>query len=188
MSLLITPTVLNSYDWLKKCPPSWKKKAYDDLSNMLNRKWVPPKPAVQRGIDFEKYVCRRANQKIIQSKGTPQFQGIIKTIQGGQFQKKCKFYIEVEGKEYCCYGKIDVAFPDLIIDIKTTGSYRGKNSYLSGWQHKFYTIGSRVPNFLYLIVEFDGEQNKIIEVYEVEYRCDNPAEVKEEITNTYQSS
>ena len=173
MSLLITPTLLNSFDWLQKCPPSWRERAYKDIMNTLNREPWKPNRAVRMGMDFEKKVYSVANRPDLDElKASEKFIKVCKRVKGYDYQRKTKLFVEVDGEEYCCFGRIDCYSSNEIIDIKTTAKYGGKGKYLSGWQHKFYTALEGVEKFTYLIAEWkDAEKEDYIikEVYEVPF-------------------
>ncbi len=173
MALLMTPTLWNSIDWMEKCPPSWKKSAYQQLSDMLNRKWTSNK-AVERGMAFEKAICFGSNPlDQVAPDLKEKFDNAYNMIhaEGADFQAKAKRFVEVDGKEFVLYGKMDVFFNGkLILDIKTTGSYKGKSSYLATWQHPVYCFATRVPYFKYIIFEFN-DAGIVVDVHIVEYEC-----------------
>jgi hypothetical protein len=191
MALLMTPTLWDSIDWLQKSPDSWKKRAYESLSNTLNRIWDPT-PAIKRGIAYEKQICFGENP--IDEVATEIREKFIKAYdmihaEGHVFQKKTKKIVDFDGKEFCLYGKMDVSFKTLpdypngfIIDIKTTSNYRGKSSYLSKWQHKVYTWLTRIKDFMYIVYEFD-EYGNMIDIHFIEYHVDDFGPIGEEIMN-----
>jgi len=177
MALLMTPTLWDSIDWLHKAPSSkkkgtditWKEDAYINLLGMLNREWHPT-PAIERGIKFEKQVCYGTKPKVAPDL-VDKFNNAYDLIHadGGDFQSKCKKFYEYEGTEFILYGKQDVHFDNLIIDIKTTGNYRGKSSYLDKWQHKCYTLLDRIPKFKYIVYEFDNKSGMIVDIHTIDY-------------------
>lgn len=168
MAYLITPTLLNSLDWLNKCPPSWKDSAYKDILSTLNREPFVANAATQRGTDFENEVYALANKdpSLIESSGF--FRQVCDRVKGYDYQHSIKVFIEVDGVEYVCYGRIDCFKPVHIIDIKTTANYKGPKQYLSGWQHKFYTAIPKIPLFTYLIAEWAHDYS-IKAIHEVDY-------------------
>lgn len=173
MSRLITPSIIGAVDFLRTCPASWKEKAYTDLSNQLNRVYSPTlPPAAALGITFENAVYSMASKNII-DKGSDYFQQCVKECIGGTFQRKTKRFIEVDGFEYCLYGKIDVFFPAIIKDLKTTSNYKGRDSYLSSMQHIIYCFNESINNFRYVVAEFNGDEKspKIIDVHLIDYVC-----------------
>ena len=108
---------------------------------------------------------------------------------GGSFQAKCKKFVKYDGKEFIIYGKEDVHFeptlelPDVksrIIDIKTTGNYKGESSYLSKWQHKVYTLLTRIRDFQYIIFEF-GAADMLIDIHTIDYHTDDFAALEKEV-------
>lgn len=173
MSLLMTPTLVDNVAWFMQCPSSWKERAYKSLYNTLARIWDGGSKATERGQRFEKTVCdvivKKAHKKH-DFKCSPEFRAFVEECDGGEFQKKLKRILEVDGVEYLIYGKADVAFPDLIKDIKTTQEYKGKESYLKKSQHLMYVYASRIPNFRWLVAEFGDEDSlKIREKHFFDY-------------------
>jgi len=186
MSLLITPTLLDAYDWLNKAPRSWKKKAFDDFSNKLHRTKWDPTPAIKRGIDFEKKVYANCNRDLDTFKSSEIFKEVCNDCKGGDFQKVLKKVIMVDGREFLLYGKTDAWFPTVIKDIKTTKNYKGQSKYLGGWQHKVYCYIDNNVHFEYLVVEWSDEieeDDKLVpaEVFKIHYTMEDRAAVKEEI-------
>ena len=182
MALLMTPTLWNSIDWLNKCPVSWKARAYQSLSDMLNRKWTGS-PAIERGMAFEKKICSGENPiediaPDLQEKFTKVYDMIH--ADGHEFQHKSKKIVEVDGKEFCLYGRLDVYFPNLIEDIKTTGNYRGKKSYLDTWQHKMYCYIEHIADFKYLVFELN-DASMLKDIHIVEYWVDSFSLLEEEV-------
>jgi len=187
MSRLITGSLFGSISWAKNSPPHWRERAYQSLEDMLARVWNDPNEAAQRGMDFEKtaYSILGSKANNIEALScSDHFKKILNLCKGGQFQKKTKSFIEIAGEEYCLYGKIDVWFEKLIIDIKTTGNYKGRDNYLKSMQHKIYCYCEGISDFQYVIAEFtDSSGNTIKEVHIVDYHIDNPKDLKEEITD-----
>lgn len=179
----MTPTLWDSIDWYLKCPQSWKKSAHKGIDDMLNRRWAPTK-AIERGMAFEKAVCEGNKNPLdaVADDLNDKFMKAYNEIhaEGGVFQAKTKKFIEHDGKEFILYGRKDVAFPDLTIDIKTTGNYRGASSYLAKWQHKVYALCDRMPNFKYIVFEFN-EFGMMIDIHTIEYHVDDFAALEKEI-------
>ena len=173
MGNLITSSLLDSIDWYRQCPDSWKEKAYKDLSDKLNRIYGPMNPEVQRGIDFEAKVCSLLDapestfMEVFKSHdpGVRQFWTLC---HGGRFQSTLKSYITIDGTQYTLYGKSDILFPDRIVDIKTTANYKGPANYRGKTQHLVYIVASKIPTFTYLIAEFNDVQQRCIGVYNVD--------------------
>ena len=182
MSRLITSTLFNSIDWYKNCPPDRKEKALNDLTDTLARIWNKPNESVKRGMDFEKLLYSvlemDKEEKMISSNF---FRTIARACKGGIFQKKIKKFIEIDGTEYCLFGKVDVWFPDIIKDIKTTGNYKGRDSYLKGMQHKLYCYIEHIKRFEYIVAEFTGLGGPIVNVHTIPYEVENWNGLEEEI-------
>ena len=185
----MTTSLWDAIDWYNKCPASWKKRAYQGLLDQLNRKWAPTK-AIERGIAFEDKICNGKNpiEEIVpdlKEKFTTAYNLIHG--EGHNFQAKAKKFVESDEKEFIIYGKLDVFFekhadyPDgLIIDIKTTGNYRGKASYLSKWQHRVYTWLKRIKDFKYVVFEFN-EAGLLCDVHTIDYHVDDFDKIGKEI-------
>jgi len=173
MGLLITPTLLNSFDFMQNCPPSWKESAYDGLYKTLWRIYDPemPKP-VKLGIEFENHVYNSI-RKCQFGVGSEQFQKCCNYVRGGTFQRKSKKDVVIDGKAYTLYGKLDVYFPTKIIDIKTTGSWKGPSKYTDGWQHIFYTYTEDIRDFEYYVVVWGDKDYEIKESHIVKYHTDD---------------
>lgn len=196
MALLVTPTLFDSIDWYNNCPQSWKQRAYKGLSDTLNRRWNPT-PAITRGINFEKQICHGTNPvNEVREDLREKFMEAYNMIhaKGHDFQKKAKRIVEYNDREYCLYGKEDVHFDlladyenGLIIDIKTTGNYRGKQSYLKKWQHKFYTWLTGIRDFKYIVFEFgDGPKDSdaaalLVNIHIIDYHNDDYLSTEKEI-------
>lgn len=171
MARLITTSLLDAFDWMTVCPPSWRDRAYKDFIDSLNRtKEFAPSAAIQRGIAFEAEICSLLplNKEVFceQTKNhTPKVEIFWDKLHGGFQQMKCSRTIEVEGEEYFLYGKQDIAFEDKIYDIKTTGNYKGKSYYLTRNQHPLYIACRRIESFEYIVAEFDDMKKKCVDVF-----------------------
>jgi len=130
----------------------------------------PPGPALLLGTKFEAAVYKECEEQTL--KGSDHFKVFVKKCKGGNFQKKTKKVIELNGFDYCLYGKLDVDFPNKIIDIKTTSNYKGKQHYLSTFQHKLYCYCEQKSLFEYLVAEFDANE-KLIDHHIVNYEVDD---------------
>lgn len=155
MSRLITTSLISSIDWFKIAPVHWKAKAYEDLLNQLNRIWLEPKNAIKLGINFEKRIYNYLQHK--RKTTNKDLEWFIIQCKGGEVQKKIKKFIEINDVEYCLFGKVDVYFPDCLIDIKTTSSYKGKEYYKKSFQHLLYCYITNIHYFKYLVAVFDSD-------------------------------
>lgn len=156
MSLLITPTLIDSYEWYRNSPPSWKERSFVDFKNKLGRAKWEPNEAIKRGMLFEDTVNKNCNRPGIDEFNSTQiFKDVCHTVKNAEQQKKFKKIMQIDDKEFLLYGKADYVFKDKIIDLKTTKDYKGKDKYLKGWQHIIYTAISKIKEFEYLIVEWN---------------------------------
>jgi hypothetical protein len=172
--LLITCDLLDGINWFQTCPSSWKAKAWTDLTNKLGRIYSKEMPkAAARGITFENQIYAQM-EKIVAEKTTAEeyvahikasdyFKACLLNCAGGTVQTKARKTVTVDNVQYCVYGKLDVKKPERIIDIKTTGNFKGNDAYLkSKTQHVLYTYMTDIPQFEYDIQEFDGEDGQVI--------------------------
>ena len=133
----------------------------DDFENQLNRKSWAPNQAQRHGVDFEDAVTRFERRRVVGARQKPGlselFKEFCKHVENGRFQQVAKTVIDVDGQDYVLYGRIDVLFNDHIIDIKTTGNYRGPESYRKTWQHRMYCYATGITSFTYLValLEYD---------------------------------
>jgi len=161
MSRLITPSLIGSVKWLHTCPPSWKAKAAKDLKNQLARVWSEPNAACTLGIKFEDAVVKATLLKPEEVTGSEHFKWVVEETRGGEFQRKTVVNLNIDGHDYCLYGKIDAWFPEIIKDIKTTSNWKGNDHYLGSFQHKMYCYNEDIRYFRYIVAEFDEAQHII---------------------------
>jgi hypothetical protein len=188
MTRHITNSLIDKVEWLQNCPDSWKQKAYTDLSNMLNRIYSDETPfAIQRGLAYEKRIQSTCDNALIPSNKI--MSTFVDHCKGGTFQKSLTKIITIDKQEYCLSGKIDVLFDNHIIDIKTTGNYKGKASYLSKAQHLIYCLCTGIKTFDYLVAEFYNDADTEPSAFhKVSYEVSDFSKVREEVidrvTNT----
>ena len=174
MGKLITPSILDSYDWYVSCPAHFKESALQQISDALNRKPWDPSPAILRGMNFEKMVCANLDDISLEDfmkkfEGhSPNMDIFWKKCRTGRQQAKVSKTINIDGVDYYMYGKRDIAFADKTIDIKTTGDFKSPKYYLTRNQHPLYIACSGIEPFEYLIAEYDDVSGKCVEVYEIE--------------------
>ena len=198
MSRLITTTLLDSIEWCRSAPDSpsstpgktWREEAYEQLKSTLARLPWHPNSSILRGIDFENQIYSILDDHVEATVTcSDKFRKILMDCKGVQFQKKTKTILELDGEEYCLYGKIDVWFPDHLIDIKTTGKYGGKSKYLDTAQHHIYCYGENIRDFEYIIAEFpDDKSNTIRNVYHIAYHAMEQDKEEEYIKNRIYSA
>lgn len=186
-TLLITPTLLNSYEFAKNAPPYWKDKAMRDFIAKIKREPTEFSAAAKKGIEFEDVVyntCTKAkrNKQDNITVGSEHFQKVANKCLPGTYQDVVITEVEIDGFKVRFYQKTDVSLPDKIIDIKTTSKWKGENKYLSGWQHKTYLWATSKKFFEYLVVVFESEDsNKIVAVEEIPFENFNPELNKQKI-------
>ncbi len=181
MGKLITPSILGAVDFAKNAHGDWKQKGYDGLVRQLSRVYDKEMPApIKRGIDFENKVYQCARRKEETWLASKDFTEIVSLVRGGRFQEKAKRNMTVDGIEYTYYGKLDVLMPGKIIDIKTTGKYQPPQKYLSTAQHLIYSWATYIPDFTYLVVVMN-EQNQIEEYYLIDWTSPGEDEVGDQL-------
>lgn len=166
---LITPSLLNSFNWLQNCPPSWREKALADITRYLNRAPFEPNDSMKLGQEYENQV-RKLSQGMKVEGVMPTATEMANLVKGGTWQVKLKGYITVDQQRYCLYGRIDVLTSE-ILDIKTTQDYKGEEKYLSTAQHLIYLYNARSRNwkhdtFKYLVTDFK-------EIHEVKFQVND---------------
>jgi len=173
VSRLITASLIGAVKWLDECPKSWKVKAENDLRNQLARVWVPPEPgsSLDLGIKFEAKVCDYAAREAASIASSEHFKWFVEQCRGGVFQKKARKTIMIDDEEYCLYGKIDVWFPDLMLDIKTTRNYKGEAYYLDSIQHIMYCYMESISKFRYIVAEFVEGSNLVQAHHAIEFEA-----------------
>ena len=183
MSRLITASLVSGIKWMKDCPPSWSKRAYESLRSSLAREWSEPEGAAALGIKFEKYLYSVLDKNYTEEevdthlgKSTETFRKIVHRYDNKtpEIQKKIKRFIDLDGHEYCLYGKLDIFYPDLIEDIKTTSKLMDNydSKYLPSFQHHLYLFITDVRKFVYYIVVFNEDQT-IRDTHEVHYEVED---------------
>jgi hypothetical protein len=169
---LITSSILDAFDWCQNAPSSWAEKAFTDFKNQLFRFKTPLSPEVKRGMDFESKVCMDLFM------GRDAFEGKHGALLTTEFYDKCssgkqqevtKQILKIDEYEYTLYGRMDIYFPGKkIIDIKTTGAWKGHSKYTARSQHPMYIATTGVTNFEYLVAvgsdqEVKGKKEWVVE-------------------------
>ncbi len=189
-NLLITSSFLDSVAWAKKAPSSpsntpgltWKEDAYFQLKDQLSRIWRDPTPALKRGMDFERQIYAILEEGKEDGDYSNEFKWFLTKCKNGQFQRKTKRIVEIDGKEYFLYGKIDVWFNNSIKDIKTTENYKGSQKYLDSSQHLIYCFSEGINDFEYLVAEFRSKDElKIAATHSVPFMCKDTEVLGDEI-------
>ena len=185
-SKLITASLHNSIKWAKTCPVNWKDRAYEDLTNTLARKFPEPIGPAKRGIDFEKaiYTILESKQILEEVKSSKMFKSFLKYLEGGEFQRKEKVFITIDKVQYCLYAKLDVWFPDRIVDLKTKAKWDdfSKQNLMDSFQHKLYCYVTKINYFEYFIAVFDGKEGSDIqEMHILPYTVNDFIVLEEEV-------
>jgi len=173
---LVTPTILDSYEFAKSAPPSWKARAEEGFLAKLRRERVDYPAWVAKGQAFEDTVVRVCNAHYKQygkepfKMGSKLFKEVAAHCVGGRFQEKLSKNMEIDNQKVFLFGYCDVTFPHLTIDLKTTLNYKGPSKYLNGHQHLFYTFMRNVPDFQYIVVQWASEDAITIQaVHTIDY-------------------
>ena len=152
---LITPSVLNSYQYYINDEFKSPADSRADFLKTLSREKFEPNEAMQKGIDFEGHINQLTNNlpSTFNDKNKEYISCVIdiaNIVNGGLWQQTCKKELQVGNKEFLLYGKMDVIKRDTVYDIKFTGNYEiGK--FLNSAQHLIYLYCTGLPKFQYLI-------------------------------------
>ena len=156
---LITPTLLNSFQYYIQDEYKSPADSRADFLRTLSRERFEPNEAMQRGIDFENEIKTIADKFIeLEIEDYEEKSNLFKIayiVKGGLWQQTCKKDLTIGNQEFLLYGKCDVVKRDTIYDIKFTSNYElGK--FLDSAQHLIYLYCLDLPKFQYLVS--DGEE------------------------------
>ena len=156
---LITPTLLNSFQYYIQDEYKSPADSRADFLRTLSRERFEPNEAMQKGIDFENEIKTIADKfielKIEDYEAKSNLFKIADIVKGGLWQQTCKKDLTIGNQEFLLYGKCDVVKRDTIYDIKFTSNYElGK--FLDSAQHLIYLYCLDLPKFQYLVS--DGEE------------------------------
>lgn len=183
---LITPTLLDAYEFAISAPHNWQAKAKAGLLAKIRREAETYPDWVKRGKDFEDTVTRvcKSNPNSVITQGSDHFNRVCNLCQGGTFQEKlCKSEV-IDSQKVYLFGFADVTFPERIVDIKTTLGYKGEAKYLKGNQHLIYCYIKRVPKFKYVVAEWLSETDDIVKaVHEIDYEVTDFNKLEKTITD-----
>lgn len=187
LKLGITPTLLDKMDRINKAG-EYRLKELKELENTLLRKPYETSPAAQKGIYFENTVQKRCEDiragRAKNDVGSEYFKAVVDRCMFGRFQIWTEFYIDSHLGRVRAFGKIDVEKPDKVIDLKTTGNYKGAAAYLEGWQPKFYLTGTGKDVFEFVVALWANKHNYDIGALHIlEYR--RKGDELERITSAY---
>ena len=179
--VLVTPTLLDSFDFLKTCPISWKDSAMKDFIAKIRREEIKYPAWVTKGQLFEQRVMKESRKTPTQVIYEPHPECIhtmrvAELIAGGAFQQKIQKDLVIGNTKAFFFGKSDVEFPDLTIDIKTTANFRGSDAYLSKNQHIVYLWINGKSDFKYVVAVWGSkEADNLIDVQEIDYHSPGSA-------------
>ena len=171
----IYPTLLDSFYWYKR---GYNEK--EELINKINRVKTPMPEAAKKGVAFENVInilLKSGNHTLLMDVEHYESNGFIfkteivnriaaKLINAEKQQEYIESIVQTPVGGIKVYGFIDYSYPDMFVDLKTTGSYK-KDKYKINNQHKCYPLlaqlnGRNVNKFNYLVTDF---QNMYIEPY-----------------------
>lgn len=174
--LSIYPTLLDSFFWYKKMGDQ----KLQELLDKINRVQPSEFPlAALKGIQFEDCVNRLLKKQPLDLHGefykTPDFEfntDIVDKIanklsRAEKQQEYIEAIIPTEIGNIKVYGFVDYSYPNMLVDLKTTGKYSiGK--FQNNNQHKAYSLvkktnGTPIDKFNYLVTDF---KNIFVETYE----------------------
>lgn len=151
MKYLITPTLLDAFNWFYIL--SDKKNAKEDFLKKLKKEYTEPNEAMKAGIQFE-------NDIMLYCKGgycsqDSYYDCCVKEIgdivKDGTWQVTGKKDIEINGIKFLLYGRSDVLKIFTIYDIKFVKSF-DEGKYKNSNQHKLYfNIFPEMKEFVYLV-------------------------------------
>ena len=152
---LITPTLLNSYEYYIQDEFKSPADSRADFLKTLSKEKFEPNKAMQKGIDFENDIKAKCDGYILlNGKENPDYETvcgeITEIVKGGLWQESVKKDLQIGNQEFLLYGRTDVIKRDTVYDIKYTSNYElGK--FLNSAQHLIYLYCSGLPKFKYLI-------------------------------------
>ena len=152
---LITPTLLNSYQYYINDEFKSPADSRADFLKTLSKEKFEPNQAMQKGIDFENDIKAKCDGYILlDGKENPDYETvcgeITEIVKGGLWQESVKKDLQIGNQEFLLYGRTDVIKRDTVYDIKYTSLYElGK--FLNSAQHLIYLYCSGLPKFKYLI-------------------------------------
>ena len=168
---LITPTLLNSFQYYIKDEYKSPADSRADFLRTLSREKFEPNENMLKGLKFEKDIesaCRQEPKYLVDTQDDKsciyanQVETLANIVVGGLWQQTCKKNLQVGNQEFLVYGKIDVVKQDTVYDIKFTSNYElGK--FLNSAQHLIYLYCTGLPKFQYLIS--DGKDYWIEDYY-----------------------
>jgi len=151
---LITPTLINSFQYYIEDEFKSPADSRADFLKTLSKEKFEPNQAMQKGIDFENDIKAKCDNILLDKKENIDYEVICNDIativKDGLWQQTCKKELKIGNQEFLLYGRMDVIKRDTIYDIKYTSNYElGK--FLGSAQHLIYLYCTGLPKFKYLI-------------------------------------
>lgn len=170
MSYLITPTLLNGFNYYRDhdceyCSESCN--ARSDFLKLLNKDQIEKTESMILGIQLEKEIYDYCENGVLTENEAVEYIGNL--CKGGLWQQS----VRKELGNFLLYGKADVIIGSKIYDIKFTGSY-DVGKYFKSMQHRIYMYCTGINDFSYLIS--DGKN-----FFKEDYACANKKDVEYEI-------
>jgi hypothetical protein len=145
----MTISLLQSYDWLRECPETWKTSARQQIVDMLNKKPFT-NAAVARGQSYEDKI----NKALLNNEPVPTE---LEYLRGMKQQSWLKPYTI---KGYTFKGRMDYDNDLLIADLKTTKKLN-VDSYFAKRQHKVYCLAEGKTAFNYEVAVFPDDTGTV---------------------------
>lgn len=158
MTYLITPTLLNSWQYYFQYEGEKEDEVRKDFLRTLSREKFEPNEAMQKGIEFEEdiqFACKHGieseNSELVEY--CKVVDGVADVVRNGIWQSKLSKELMIGDQNFLLYGRSDVIKADTIFDIKftTNGSNYEPGKYINSAQHRIYLYCSDMPKFSYLI-------------------------------------
>lgn len=163
----IYPTLLDSFYWYKR---GYNEK--QELIDKINRVKSEMPEAARKGIAFEAVInmlLKSNNHPLLMDSEYYKGDGFIfgaeivnkiaaKLINAKKQQEYIQANVQTPVGAIKVYGFIDYSYDDMLVDLKTTGSYK-KDKYAINNQHKCYPLlaqlnGKNITKFNYLVTDF----------------------------------
>lgn len=162
--LSLYPTLLDSFYWYKRIPSPDK---FKELIDKINRvKSVDFPIAAKKGIQFEDVVNNLLKGMNVDKRNGVyvakdfEFDSVIvdkvvaKLTNHKEQQKYIQAIVPTEIGPVKLYGFVDYTYPEIYVDLKTTGKY-ATGKFKVNNQHKCYSlISPHIKEFKYLVTDF----------------------------------
>ena len=137
---LITPTLLNSWQYLYKAFEGYEEDAYNDFLRTLNREPSEPNEAMRAGINFENQINELVRGNYTPNLPAPYYE-LADIVMHGQEQVALSIEKRISGIDFLLYGRLDYLKAGVIYDIKYMFSKKTKyemGKYVDSAQHPLY--------------------------------------------------